>query len=284
MIAIAIASFKEALRKKIFIAIGILTVLYLGIFGVIVYFFVKDMNQGTENDIVGMYRIAAQMVSILGFYFSSMLVAFLTIMLSVGSVSSEIESGILHSIITRPIKRAEYILGKYISLFVLSMLYSLILFSSIIMICSIFKMPTFNTVSINTLICGYFIFLLEPMAILSLAIFGSVVFKTLVNGIFVIAIYILGLIGSMIEQIGSLINNSTMLNLGIFTSLISPFDILYRQMISTIFSSIGLSNPFTEIQSVSNSSPSQWMFVYIAFYIIGLVILAIKKFSKKDLS
>lgn len=138
MITIAVASFKEAIRKKLLVAVGILTILYLAIFGTIVYFFVKDIGIGQKN-VLGVYEEVAFLVSMLGFYFSSMLVAFLTIMASMGSISSELESGILHSIITRPIKRSEYILGKYFGLFVLSTAYSLLLYTSVILICVFFQ-------------------------------------------------------------------------------------------------------------------------------------------------
>lgn len=283
MMAIAMASFMEALRKKIILLVGILTLVYLFLFGLIIYFTVKDISKmGTENSI-GVYFMASQMISILGFYFSSMLVAFLTIMASVGSISSEIESGILHSIITRPIKRIEYVMGKYLGLAVLVITYSLLLFSSVLLICYLFKLPAINAINSTSLIKGFLYFILEPIAILSLSIFGSVVFKTLTNGIFVIAIYILGLIGGMMEQIGALIKNENLLNWGIFSSLISPFDVIYRLMTSTIFSNLGVTNPLFGPASLSNTTPSMWMLLYILIYILGLLVWSIRKFERKDI-
>lgn len=283
MIAIAIASFMEALRKKLFVMVGILTVLYLGLFATIVFFFDKDMRAGQDN-IVGMYEGTAHLVSIFGFYFSSMLVAFLTIMASIGSVSSEVESGILHSIITRPINRVDYILGKYFSFFILSTAYSLLIYTSVILICVFFKLPAFAAMPAATFIKGFLFFALQPIALLSLSIFGSVTFKTVTNGIFVIALYILGLIGGIMEQAGDFFKNETLLNLGIFSSLLSPFDVIYRHTISVLFSSGGKFNPVFGFQNMTSTTPSNWMFAYIFLYIIGLVVLAVRKFNKKDIS
>jgi len=213
-----------------------------------------------------------------------MLVVFLAIMVSVGSISSEVESGVIHSIITRPIKRGSYVLGKYLGLGVLSVSYALFLFAAIIAICTIFKLPLVNTIEPLNIIKGLFFFILEPIAILSLSIFGSASFKTLSNGIFVISIYILGLIGGVMEVIGSMLQNQNLVNLGIISSLLSPFDIIYRQMLSSIFESISISNPFMAVGGMASTAPSIWMLIYIFAYIPGLVLLAIRKFKLKDIS
>lgn len=284
MIAIAKASFKEALRKKILILVAALTIVYLSLFGLITHFAVEDLARTGALNTVNAFDVASNIVSFLGFYFSSMLVAFLTIMASIGSISSEVESGVIHSIITRPIKRSSYVLGKYIGLGVLSVAYSIFLFAAVIAICVIFKLPILDTLEPINVMKGLIFFILEPLAILSLSTFGSASFKTLSNGIFVISIYILGLIGGVMEQIGSVLGNESLVNLGIISSLISPFDIIYRLMLSSIFGNLGITTPFMGLGGATGTAPSIWMIVYIFVYIPGLVILAIRKFRLKDIS
>ncbi|MCX7923496.1 MAG: ABC transporter permease subunit [Clostridia bacterium] len=284
MIAIAAASFKEALRKKLFILVAALTLIYLILFGTINYFVIRDISrEGTQNTL-NTIEVASTIVSFQGLYFSSMLVAFLTIIVSIGSISSEIESGVIHSIITRPIKRSSYILGKYLGMGVLSVSYAIFLFAAIISICAIFQLPIVKTLEPLSVMKGLLFFALEPLAILALSIFGSAAFKTLSNGIFVVSIYILGLIGGVMEQIGSVLNNQSLVSWGIISSLISPFDIIYRQMLSSILSNIGVTNPFMVASEMTNTAPSTWMLIYTFAYIPGLVILAIRKFRLKDIS
>jgi ABC-type transport system involved in multi-copper enzyme maturation permease subunit len=284
VIAIAAASFKEALRKKLFILVAAVTIVYLTLFGVINHFAVEDLTRAGTLNSVNALDVASNILSFLGFYFSSMLVAFLTIMISLGSISSEVESGVIHSIITRPIKRSSYVLGKYIGLGVLSASYGIFLFAAIMAICTIFKLPIVNTLGPLNVIKGLLFFILEPIAILSLSIFGSAAFKTLSNGIFIISIYILGLIGGVMEAIGSMLQNQSLVNLGIISSLISPFDIIYRQMLSSMFQGIGIRNPFMAVGGMTGTTPSIWMLIYIFVYIPALVILAIRKFRLKDIS
>ena len=86
------------------------------------------------------------------------------------------------------------------------------------------------------------------------------------------------------EVIGSVLENQSLVNLGIISSLISPFDIIYRQMISSMFQGVGITNPFMVVDGMTSTAPSIWMLIYILAYIPALVLLAIRKFRLKDIS
>lgn len=284
MLTIAYTSLLEALRKKILIFIGIITVIYLGLFSFVVYKMMEDISKSPTETGINIIVTVSQIVSFLGFYFSSMLVSFLAIMSSIGNISSEIENGTIHSIVTKPIRRMDYVLGKYIGHAVLITVYSIFIYCSIWGICMAFKLPVMNILALEDLLKGLLFFVIEPLTLLSLSIFGGVYFKTLTNGIFVISIYILSLIGGMLEQIGAAISNDNLINIGIFASLISPFDVIYRQMIAAIFSNLGTINPLAIGMNAIATLPSKWMNVYVGVYLVGLVFLTVIKFRKKDIS
>lgn len=287
MISIAVTSFKEAIRKKLFILVSVITLIYLILFGVITFYAARDIARYSANSSMSSVHImlmASQIVSIIGFYFSNMMVAFFTVVASVGAISSEVENGTLHSIITKPIKRSHYVLGKYLGLSILLVTYAAFLYFAVLGICWVVKLPIISGIDTATILKGLGYFILEPLAILSLSIFGGVFFRTLANGILVASIYVLGLIGGMVEQIGALIKNNNLFEIGILSSLISPFEVIYRQMVSSLFSSFGFSNPFFAMEALTNTAPSKWMVVYIFVYIIGLASLAIIKFNKKDIA
>jgi ABC-type transport system involved in multi-copper enzyme maturation permease subunit len=282
--AIILTSFKEAFRKKIFHLIGLLTIIYLIVFGILVHYVVEGMR-GSSAGYVAILSNVATIVAFLGFYFSSMVVAFLTIMISISSVSSEIENGTIHTIITKPINRREYILGKYMGLGILLIIYSVVLFLSITLIPLLVNISLIDKFGIAALSRGLIYFALEPLVILSISIYGSTLFKTLNNGIFIISLYILAIIGGVMEQMGLLLKNATLINIGIISSLISPFDVIYRKMISTIFSSFGLNNILLgpSFLSGSASAPSFWMMIYVCIYLLFFIFAAVRKFDRKDI-
>ncbi len=282
MLDIALSTFKEIYRKKIFHLIAILTILYLSLLTFIIYNVGKEMS--AANSIVNMITNISSIISFLGFYFSSMLVAFLTVMLSIGMVSSELESGTVLTILTKPIKRSEYILGKYLGTSMLIIIYSAILYIAVLAISTVSKISIVDTFGVLVLAKGFIFFILEPLTLLALILYGSTKFKTLNNGIFIIAIYILGIIGTVIEQIGSLTKNDTLTTLGIISSLISPFDVIYKKMVSTIFASLGSLNFVMGFGMQGGSTtPSVWMMVYVCVYLVFFIFLSVRGFEKKDI-
>lgn len=282
MFIIALSTFKEIYRKKIFHFIGILTILYLILLTIIFKFIGNNLHR--SNGVIDMLINLSSTISIVGFYFSSMLVAFLTIMLSIGTVSSEIENGTVLTILTKPIKRSEYIIGKYLGTGILIILYSLVLYISVIIISTISKVSIIEAFGINTLAKGFLFFILQPLTILSVSLYGSTKLKTVNNGILIMALYILGLIGGVMEQVGSYIKNDSLSTIGIISSLISPFEIIYRKMISTIFASLGSFNLLSGFgMDGKSTTPSIYMMVYVCIYLFLFIFMGIKGFNKKDI-
>jgi ABC-type transport system involved in multi-copper enzyme maturation permease subunit len=205
-------------------------------------------------------------------------------MLSVGIISSEVEDGTVLTILTKPIPRAAYVVGKYVGIAILIIAYAAILYVAIILFAFLGKQNFIQVFGLDAVIKGFFLFALQPLAIAALAVFGSTVFKTVNNGIFVIALYMLGTIGGIMEQIGSLANMKDLNTFGIVAGMIAPFEVIYRKLISTIFSSVG---GFTSIMGMgvsgTSTEPSVWMLVYVMIYMGALIGFAIRRMNRKDI-
>jgi len=282
MFAVALSTFKEIYRKKIFHFIGILTILYLLLLGYILKKMGESLNQ--VDSLVNAVLNLSSTISILGFYFSSMLVAFLTVMLSIGIVSSDLEDGTILTILTKPIRRSEYILGKYLGTAVLVIIYSAILYIALIILSSLSKISLVGTFGAAALIKGFLFFILQPLTILAVSLYGSTIFRTMINGILLIGLYMLGLIGGIIEQVGAFTNNSSLSAIGIISGLLSPFEVIYRKMIYTIFSTLGSFSGLTGLGAPGASTrPSVWMMVYVCAYLMFFILWSIKGFRKKDI-
>ena len=70
---------------------------------------------------------------------------------------------------------------------------------------------------------------------------------------------------------------------GIVISLISPFDVIYRKMIEVVYSSTNISLMFSSPLFLSNKTPSTWMMLYVCVFLATMLILAVRKFDRKDI-
>jgi ABC-2 type transport system permease protein len=280
MLTIALNTITEMFKKKFLHVISIIILIYLIIYAIFVNKFMESIDNQTLNTF-NTFIQSTSIILLLGFYFSAMIISFMTIVSTMGTISLEVENNTVSTILTRPIKRSTYILGKLLGSNILIWLYSTIVFAAILLIGYLMGVPSLENLYLEKLFKSWAFFIIQPTAIISLSIFGGTVFKTLANGIFVIFIYILGTIGSYVEQVGSITQNDTMVSIGIISSLISPFETIYRKMFSHISESFVVSPLFGNL--ATSTEPSIWMIIYFFAYIIMFPAIAIKIFNKKNL-
>lgn len=285
MKAIMKATLKEALRKKTFTVMTILVGLYLILWTILLYYF------GTSTVTHGMGAqfkpLASVMFTQMGLQFSSMLLSLLTIMLSSGSIASELENGMVHAVLSRPIKRSDYVLGKFLGLFCLVSVYATVLFSAILLIGAAFSLETVLALSFTQIIGAWFFYLLVPLCLLCVTLYGSTLIKTIPCGLLMIFVYILGNIGGMVEMIGNYINNSAVISSGILISLVSPFHTLYNEAQRILLPAAGVAGDLMRGMgglSGGGKAASPAMFVYIGIYSLVFVLFAVRKFNKTDIA
>lgn len=282
MSAMISVTLKEAVRKKTFIVMTILSGLYLILWTVLLYYSKREMNfQNSE-----LTAIADLMLSQMGLQFSSMLISLLTIMLAAGSISNEMETGMVHAIISRPIRRTSYVLGRFLGLAILSAVYATVLFTALLLIGGIFSLQTVTVLGIGQTLLSWLLYTLVPVCLLCITMYGSTLMKTVPNGLLMIFIYILGNIGGMVEMIGGYLNNDSVVSSGILISLISPFHTLYNEASRVLLPGTGITSDLMSSMgglSGSGRAASTLMFVYIGVYAVGFLLLAARRFQKRDI-
>ncbi len=284
MITILKTTLKEAMRKKTFMVMTVLVGLYLVLWTILLYYFETNTLQ---HGMGGQFKpLASVMFTQMGLQFSSMLLSLLTIMLSAGSIANELENGIVHAVISRPIKRRDYVLGKFFGLFCLVSIYATLLFSAILLIGVVYSLETVLALSFSQIIIAWLFYLLVPLCLLCITLYGSTIMRTIPCGLFMIFVYILGNIGGMVEMIGNYINNSAVISSGIFISLVSPFQTLYNEAQRALLPSAGVAGDLMRgIGGLSGGgkAASPAMLVYIGVYSTLFILLAVRKFGKTDI-
>lgn len=268
-------TFREAARRKILIAAFLLGLAFLIVYGIGFYFVNSELGNTVgrnplENNEVRNFLFMA------GMYAVNFLVVIMAVLTSVVTISGEISSGTIQTLVSKPVQRWEIVLGKWLGFAAMLTLYLLFMAG--------------GTTLLVYLISGYappntgrsFFFLwLNAILLLSVSLMGGSVLSTLANGVLVFGLYGLAFIGGWIEHIGSIINNQTAINIGIVSSLIIPTEALWKraahEMSSPLARTIGFS-PFS-----SPSVPSTLMVWYAVVYMLVALFLAIRFFRKKDL-
>ncbi|MGE5422135.1 MAG: ABC transporter permease [Ignavibacteriales bacterium] len=280
-------TFREMLNKKILYLGLLMTVVYLGFFGLAMYSMRDGMNGAPPLTMLG----AAATVMAMGLFVSGMLVSGITIFSAVGSISAEIENGIIQAIAAKPLSRSAIFLGKFIGLGITVVGYSLLIFLATTGI-----VRYFFDLDMASYPQGLVLFCLQPLVLLAVTMWGSTFMTTLGNGITMFVFYSLSVVGGMVEQIGvqlssvggmiggSPIDASSLSTIGILSSLLLPTDSMYRLVNFTLLykSSVPVEalnfNPFSTI-----TPPSVWMMVYSGIYLLAFLYFGIRTFTHRDI-
>jgi ABC-type transport system involved in multi-copper enzyme maturation permease subunit len=277
---IARLTFLEASRRKILLAAMLLGFLFLLIFGIGFHFILREMENSPygpgplqTNEISGFLFQA-------GMYVVNFLTVMMTVLTSVDTISGEVQSGTIHTLVSKPVRRWEILIGKWIGFAGMISLYLLLMAGGI--------------TAIVTLRSGYHVphpvnafglMLLNALILLSISLLGGTFLSTLANGVLVFGLFGVAFIGGWIEQIGSFlpdaVSRQSAVNIGILTSLILPSEALWKraaiEIQSPLISALGFS-PFSSI-----SVPSPMMVYYSIFFLFAILLIAIRQFQHRDL-
>ena len=276
IIILARLTFREAGRRKILLAALLLGLLYLAIYGAGFYY----VDLETRRSQVGPGLIELNQIRNFLFMAGLYVVNFLTVMMavltSVDTLSGEIASGTIHTLVSKPVQRWEIVFGKWLGFTGMLTLYLLLMAggtTGLVYLISGYIAP--NVLS------GLVLLWMNAVLLLGVSLAGGAVLSTLANGVLVFGMYGIAFIGGWIEQIGSFIQNQTAVNVGIISSLIIPSEALWKraafEMQSPLASALGFS-PFT-----AASMPSQIMILYGLIYAVLALLLAIRLFNRRDL-
>jgi ABC-type transport system involved in multi-copper enzyme maturation permease subunit len=269
-------TFREAARRKILLAALLLGLLYLVIYGVGFYYVNQDIaNSQFTTGLLELNQIR-NFLFMAGMYVVNFLTVAMAVLTSVDTLSGEIASGTIHTMVSKPLQRWEIVVGKWLGFVGMLSLYLLLMAG--------------GTVALVFLISGYTapnlwrgmgLLWLNAILLLGVSLAGGAVLSTLANGVLVFGMFGIAFVGGWIEQIGSFIQNQTAVNVGIISSLLIPSEALWKraafEMQSPLVSALGFS-PFS-----ASSMPSLVMVFYGMIYAILALLLAIRLFNNRDL-
>ncbi|RJQ29293.1 MAG: ABC transporter permease [Peptococcaceae bacterium] len=276
MLTIALLTWREVTRRRFLTVAVILTFAFLSLYGLAVHFANKEVSAHVA---LWMREIFISQLLVVGLYFASFIVSFLAVFAAVGTVSGEIESGVMHAVAARPIRRAEIICGKLLGNGLLLVFYAAVFFTALS--ATVYIITGFK---VNAPAHALALFCLQPLILLSISTLGSTLLSTMANGIMMFMLYAIAVVGGMVEQIGWLARVETMQKIGILTSLLMPVDAMYRKIVHIMIASAGGAGSSLGLGPFgSYSEPSVWMLVYTLLYIAGTAATAVYIFNKKDI-
>lgn len=265
---------RETQRRRILWIGALMGMAFLIVFGLGFHFIYQDITRHMSGEEI---LFPLRFLTLAGLYATNFLVVMVAVLISVATISGEIESHTIESLLTKPIGRWALIAGKWLGYAAIILVFVLLLPGGVMLIVYLRSGFTLENIA-----AGLVLIYLEGLVALSVSMAGGTRLSTLANGALAFMLFGIAFIGGWVEQIGAILRNETAVDVGILTSLIMPTEILWKKA-SALFepglvSGFEFAGPF----SVS-SQPSDLMIAYAVVYIVILMLLALWLFSTRDL-
>ncbi len=223
ILVIARLTVQETSRRRLILALIILTLIVVGVSA---WGFQKittvTNGEGTVLPPEQVALITSQLLIVVTFMFSGVL-ALSAAVVAGPLVSSEVESGLLLSILARPVRRSEVVIGKWLGLAVLVALYA--------------AGSAFLELAAVDWATGYvpphpiqlILYIgMEGLALLSLGLLLSTRLSGITGGVIALVAWLMGWIGGVVGDIGAGLQNDAVAKVGVITHTILPTDLLWR--------------------------------------------------------
>ena len=276
-LTIARLTFREASRRWILWVALLLGLAFLVIFALGFNEISRDIRQRAAGGMPTLQQSEIyNFMAMAGLYAVNFLTVMMAVLTSVDTLSGEIASGTIHTLVSKPVRRWEILLGKWLGYAAMLLAYLLLMAGGVVGVVYLISGYSPPNVLRGLALMGFNVLLL-----LSVSFMGGTWLSTLANGVLVFGLYGVAFIGGWIEQFGAMLRNQTAINIGVVCSLILPSEAIWRraafEMQSPLVAALGFS-PF-----VTSSVPSPLMIAYAALYLLAILALALRQFQRRDL-
>ena len=267
----------EASRRKLLIAVVLLTLLVIGGtgWGFAQLRYSNGPGSGPEVGEVQLRLIASQVLIVVVFLFAAVL-ALMSVLVAAPSISGDVESNLALALLARPVRRSELVLGRWLGLAALVVLYAAgagILELVVVDAVTGYLPP--QPVALIVYVAGVGLVLLTVALLLSTRLAG------MTAGIIPLIAYFMAWVGGILGGVGQAIGNQGLIVTGVVSKLLLPTDGLWRGAVyamepASVVATLSAAGPINAASPFSATQPPAvaflaWTLVWFAA-MIGLTL------------
>ncbi len=271
---------REALRRKVFSVVLLLTLVFLGLYWLANHYVFRDVENISPPAGIDARAFAGAFMFGLAMFATLFLGVVLAVFLTLGVVRGDAERGLLQPLIVRPVGRSTLLLARWLGA---------------VAVCAPYVGGVYVAAMLITGLTGQWwpdrvvvpgIELAAGVAIVAaLSLLGSVFLTSTANGIAVFMVFGAGLVSGLLGSIGHALNSHTLEHSAEIAAWVIPFEGLYQDGLREITAdTTGLTGFLLQLGPFGGAYTGGtllrlWALAYLAA--VGLV--AVAGFSRKDL-
>jgi len=274
--------FREAVRRKVFAVVLVLTAVFLFLFGLANHYVFRDISHiSPPQDIhVDSRTFAGAFLIGLAMFATLFLGTVLAVFLTLGVVSGDAERGLLQPLVVRPIGRSTLLLARFVGAAAVCIVYVLVVYFSALAITGLTghwwpDRIAWPGIELAGGVC----------VVIALSLLGSVVLSATANGIAVFMLFGSGLVAGLLGSIGHALNSHTIKHASTIASWALPFEALYQDGLRMITEKAsGLTGFLLQLGPFGGAYVHGWPIrIWAAVYLALVLAAGVAAFSRRNL-
>jgi ABC-type transport system involved in multi-copper enzyme maturation permease subunit len=201
------------------------------------------------------------------------------------AIGPDIENGLLLSILARPIRRSEVLLGRWLGLAVVLVAYAIV--AGYLELGAVVLATGYAPV--DPLLAPVYL-AGEALVLLTLAVVFSTRIASVAGGAMAVVAFGLGWMAGVLGGVGEAFDSNILRNAGIVARLILPSDVLWRGAAGAltppedVLSSAGIANAsLYKFSPFSGAAPSPLWLAWCAVWVVGVLAIGILLLRRREL-
>jgi ABC-type transport system involved in multi-copper enzyme maturation permease subunit len=279
---IVVYGFREAVRRKVFAVVLLLTVAFLFLFGLANHYVFGELSTITPpRDVnVDTRTFAGAFMFGLAMFATLFLGVVLAVFLTLGVVSGDAERGLLQPLVVRPIGRGTVLLARFLGAAGVAIAYVLVVYFAAMGITGVIGRWWPDRIAWPGLeLAG------GVIVVIALSLLGSVFLSSIANGIAVFMLFGAGLVAGLLASIGHALNSHAVKHASTIMSHALPFEGLYQDALRmTTEKTSGLTGFLLQLGPFGGAYVHGWEIrVWAACYLVVVLALGVAAFSRRNL-
>jgi ABC-type transport system involved in multi-copper enzyme maturation permease subunit len=271
---------REALRRKVFAVVLVLTVVFLGLNWLTNHYAFRDVRSaGAPLGVDATTFVGATLLG-LAMFATLFLGVVLAVFLTLGAVRGDAERGLLQPLVVRPLGRAHFLAARWLGAVAVCVPYVLAVYAAAVLETGLVGgwWPDEKIVPGLELAAGVAL-------VAAFSLLGSVFLAATANGIAVFMVFGAGLVAGLLGTVGHALDSTTLKRAAEVAAWILPFEALYQDALRGITASVtGVTGFVLELGPFGGAytggiAVRLWALAY--FVLVGA--LAVVAFQRRDL-
>jgi Cu-processing system permease protein len=271
---------REALRRKVFAVVLLLTAFFLFLFWLANHYAFADLASVGAPDGIDARGFVGATIFGLAMFATLFLGVVLAVFLTLGAIRGDAERGLLQPLVVRPVGRTTLLFARWVGTVGVTAPYVAAVYVAAMLITGLTGhwWPDEKVVPVVELAAGVAI-------IAALALLGSVFLSATANGIGIFMLFGAGLVSGLLGTIGHALNSHTLRHAAKVAAYALPFEALYQDALHGITANTsGLTGFLLELGPFGGAfTTGVAVRLWAAAYLVVVGAVALFAFSRRDL-